>query len=221
VNKVTLEWLGGFIEAEGSFSRCGSFASKYKPSISISQKHREVLLLIQSSWKGRIDIQSWNKGSGFILQWRHKQAERLGILLLPFLRTVQKRAQIVRWRKWFSTDFVLPRVQSITWEWFTGFVEGDGCFVCNEWSHKYHSPRLQVGQKDIRVLKQLKKFCPISTIGGPDKNGVYSWTTRTHKECKAVANRMAPYLVDPRRKEQFQKWLHCIKSVTKGSAVAV
>lgn len=85
------------------------------------------------------------------------------------------------------------------WEWFAGFIDGDGNFVCNEYTYKangrkYFDHQISVANIFPEAIKYINNRIPgCITNLNRSKNHLFKWTcTRPHE--KFVCENIYPFM---------------------------
>jgi hypothetical protein len=98
---------------------------------------------------------------------------------------------------------ILPRmekpIETNFFEWFAGFLDGDGNFVCNEYidnrnNEKYFSRQISVANTFLEAICHINDRIPgcISLLNRI-KNPLYKWTCKRNSE-KFVCESIYPFL---------------------------
>lgn len=109
---ITLEWLRGFIEGEGCFSR-GRDWNKLKtkeywyPTFSISQKDKSVLDLINKQiFKGKARIHVNKLSNCWNLKTDRHECGAVYKLMKGYFRSLEKEKSFLRWEEQFKEKYL-------------------------------------------------------------------------------------------------------------------
>jgi len=102
--------------------------------------------------------------------------------------------------------------RQINWNWLAGFFEGDGCVSCfrDKKNNKvYTALRVDITQKNIHLIKRLKRFLARYNISGsilPQKNriGCYHLIIATRQAERFIQN-IYPFFVDYKKINQVKR----------------
>lgn len=156
---INWEWLAGFFQAEGYlgsfFDRMGCY---YAPQMTISQVEVEILHRITDFLKlmqPNIKLGVYGKRDGHPASSIHmryrKNTQVTCTQLTPYLRG--NKASEVR-EVATTCEFELPEESKPwTWDFVTGFWEGDGCL-----GRTHSSCQINFDQADEALLEELQTF---------------------------------------------------------------
>jgi hypothetical protein len=90
------------------------------------------------------------------------------------------------------------------WDWFIGFVEGDGCF-----SKDGSACSLIISQAEPQVLYKIKKVLQAGSVCNvkQNKNTVWRYTRKANEKIGQVIQKFNGQIVLQKRKIQFCEWL--------------
>ena len=90
------------------------------------------------------------------------------------------------------------------WDWFIGFVEGDGCF-----SKDGSACSLIITQAEPQILYTIKEKLQGGSVSKTEHNGNIAWryTLKANKQIKQVIENFNGKIVLEKRKIQFCDWL--------------
>jgi len=105
----------------------------------------------------------------------------------------------------------------VNWSWLTGFWEADGSvfiYIDKKCNNRYKALRMDISQKNERLLKRMLKFLNSENIKGslqkyPSKDGCYSLRVSTRQAEKFI-QKIYPFVVSKVRKDKIK---YCIKQV--------
>lgn len=90
------------------------------------------------------------------------------------------------------------------WDWFIGFIEGDGCF-----SKDGVACSLVITQAEPQILYKIKKQLQAGSVCHLKQNEgiVWKYTLKANEQIKKVIEKLNGKIVLKKRKEQFSDWL--------------
>jgi hypothetical protein len=105
-------------------------------------------------------------------------------------------------------------------KWFAGFIDGDGNFVCNQYtdkrnSKKYFGRQISFSTIDSRVINFLSPWNGTVVVCPRNKNTLYKWSP-LRKDERWICESILPFLrVKNKQCELFLEFLDCKNDVRK------
>nr|YP_009184705.1 putative LAGLIDADG homing endonuclease [Oogamochlamys gigantea]ALO62832.1 putative LAGLIDADG homing endonuclease [Oogamochlamys gigantea] len=147
----------------------------------------------------------------------------------PFLNILNKQKNRFRFfwcyrhiRNFFSfTEYMknyspaqIKKLRQSYLEWFTGFVEGDGCFYAKHEPNNRIRLGFEISQKDPKVLYEIKKNLGFGRVYQKIKSdGQTYWVyfVSDKKGCLRILSLFNGNFILPKRRKQFNRWVQFAK----------
>jgi len=170
VSTLTWEWLSGFFQAEGSVSGFVNQSGKARAILNLGQSKLNSSILDDIQTLVRHDYSYTPTVHESVGPYNHtfcrlkvnktNVAVLMAYKMLPYLRSV-KRSQVFDWfEKYELPAFECPQLP-LSWEFVTGFWEGDGSTVCWTSADGYESSHFSIDftqNSDLELLQNLRDF---------------------------------------------------------------
>lgn len=233
-NNFNLEWLAGFVDAEGFFSIHKS-KKNYIFTFGIRVNLREDFLLKKiQSFLGFGNIYYDKKDNTVRYQVSNKND--LKKIVEIFTEIAPLRSKKIRDCKLFKKALLINNQEKIqqlwnlnsklkkrqfnsrknlSWEWFLGFLEGDGCFGVNiknlpEKIYCYFN----IVQKDYYILKKIQNFIKLGNITKKNKYDLWSYDIGKRTNLEILINQLNQLQFQSNAKySDYQIWSYIISEI--------
>jgi len=179
---INWDWLSGFWEAEGWFSRGVAGSDRKKiPTIGLSQNDLGIIERIQQFLVEELGVtchvypdkskKSGNVNYVLTINYR-KNVFPVMEKIYPKLCSKMKRRQARSMFRQFNMDIISP-FPKISWDWLSGFWEGDGGVGKRKYTTKngvtVFYPNYMFYQNNLHLLKDIKRFLGKGYVNKPEK----------------------------------------------------
>lgn len=206
-----IEWLAGLMDAEASFQ-----IEKNTLRIAIDMRDKDILQRVSNLTNNSKLQEKIPRKENHSLQYRWMATGLPAISIIqqiyPYVCQRRKEQMLHAMKNWEEARKIklyIPEKKSITLDYVTGLIEGDGTMFINK---SDNCPRLAIGTIDKDMIEDVQKF--FNHIGyiyeikreNPNHKTLYRWDLYKKAEIKKILSEIYPVL-GIRRQEQAKKIL--------------